>query len=422
MRFVHIRCSLLVLVMAVAFCPQAFARRFDFQLERYEPTSPGSWTFAVDRPSYGGGRTPTVGMTLDYGHNPLLAGRLRSDGVFSSDAAVVSHQLVGRLEAAASFHERVQFAIFIPVTLLERGSAMEGIAPLNGMALGDPRLSLVARLWDHGDQNPFAIHAGGDLWIPIGADANHAGDTSLRIAPKLITTGLLRRHVTHSLSFGMLFRPTGEVSSDSINAAARIGHELHLGGAVGWTNLQQTWHAGLETVAATTMSHSEAFGQDSTSVDFLAGGQMRLLDSLWVGMAIGTAVMREPGTADFRMIARIAYVPAPKPEVAQPRPVESTVQAPAKEPPAPAKETAPVTKADPPADEPTDDAAVEDPCPESPVGTFPRPCRAVGALDDIDGDHVPDAVDRCPRLSAGKHPDPENVGCPLPDPTPPATP
>jgi hypothetical protein len=221
----------------------------------------------------------------------------------------------------------------------------------------------------------------------------------------------------------MLFRPTGEVSSDSINAAARIGHEIHLGGAVGWTNLRQSWHVGIESVAATTISHSQAFGQDSTSIDFLAGGQVCLLERLWVGMAIGTAAMREPGTADFRMIGRIAYVPPTKPEVTQPRPVEIVVPPPAKEPPAPAQEPpAPEAKGDTPAAEAEEEAAAEDPCPESPVGTFPRPCRAVGALDDIDGDHVPDAVDRCPRLSAGSHPDPENIGCPLPESPPPAAP
>src|ERR1700760_1350212 len=51
-----------------------------FQLNRYEPTAPGEWSFWVDHPWYSRTRYFAIGVTGDYAHNPLYDYERQSDG------------------------------------------------------------------------------------------------------------------------------------------------------------------------------------------------------------------------------------------------------------------------------------------------------------------------------------------------------
>src|SRR6266550_7484907 len=77
-----------------------------FALERYEPTPAGSWFVAVPQPWYSSTRFFAAGLTLDYGHNPLLGGTF--DPRFHETVAIVEHQLVGHVDVAGSFLDRAQ--------------------------------------------------------------------------------------------------------------------------------------------------------------------------------------------------------------------------------------------------------------------------------------------------------------------------
>ncbi len=54
-----------------------------FAVNRYEPTSAGEWSFWVDHPWYSQTRYFAAGITLNYGHNPLVFGAVGSDGSFT---------------------------------------------------------------------------------------------------------------------------------------------------------------------------------------------------------------------------------------------------------------------------------------------------------------------------------------------------
>src|SRR4051812_38004305 len=94
--------ALAVVVLAAAAALPSRARADGFQLERYEPNSAGSWFLAVPHPWYSSTRYFAAGLTLDYGHNPLLGGLYEGDR-FIRTVAVVEHQLVGHLDLAGSF-------------------------------------------------------------------------------------------------------------------------------------------------------------------------------------------------------------------------------------------------------------------------------------------------------------------------------
>src|SRR4051794_27655348 len=68
------------------------------QLERFEPSAAGNWFFGVEHPWYTETRRLAAGLTLDYGHNALLAGKYSADGTFAQKVAIVEHQLVGHVD------------------------------------------------------------------------------------------------------------------------------------------------------------------------------------------------------------------------------------------------------------------------------------------------------------------------------------
>src|SRR5436190_673771 len=102
---VRFRNALVATVVVSIGAARADAQGKGFQLERYEPTPAGEWFFAVEHPWYSSTRWFAGGLTLDYGHAPLVvvvkdaAGNQTNAG----HDAVVGHQLVAHLDVAGSF-------------------------------------------------------------------------------------------------------------------------------------------------------------------------------------------------------------------------------------------------------------------------------------------------------------------------------
>src|SRR5689334_21374541 len=95
--------ALLLLVTA----QPAQAQNSGFQVNRYEPTAAGEWSFWVDHPWYSKTRYFAGGITLNYSHNPLIYGYSDNNGNFVQTSTIISHQLIGHLDLAGSFLDRV---------------------------------------------------------------------------------------------------------------------------------------------------------------------------------------------------------------------------------------------------------------------------------------------------------------------------
>lgn len=160
----------IVLCLALAFwpCGTAQAQNQGFQLNRYEPTPAGEWSFLVDHPFYSSTRYFAAGMTLNYAHQPLVFGLGSAAGAFTVTRPVLEHQLLGHVDLAGSFLDRVTIAASLPITFFEKGQPLLGIAPVGG-AVGDPRLGAMVRLYGQPDRSPFSINLGATVWIPLRA-------------------------------------------------------------------------------------------------------------------------------------------------------------------------------------------------------------------------------------------------------------
>jgi OmpA-OmpF porin, OOP family len=420
-----------------------------FGIERYEPTPAGEWSFWVDHPWYSATRDFAAGLTFDYGHNPLVFGD-RTGSSFSKSTAVIRHQLVGHVDLAASFLDRITLSASLPVVILERGTAAGGVAPNDTIVAGDPRPGVMFRLFGQAYQDPVSLHVGAYLWAPIGTKADHAGDGTVRFQPKVVIAGL-QNWMFYSATASFLFRSEASLGSVAANAGSTVGKELQLGGAIGYADMKRGFRVGPEALLGTVVS--SGFKQDFTSGEIMLGGNYQPIEWLQLGLAAGVGFAREPGTPDVRVIGRVAYAPmkagaepAPPPpsdrdgdniadwEDACPdakgvpsgdrkkngcpdRDYDGVIDADDQCPDEPMGQNPDPTKLGCPLKDRDADGVYdpEDQCPDVPAGPHPD-AKKPGCPDkDTDGDQVFDSLDQCPDVASGLHPDPERAGCPLAD-------
>ncbi len=387
------------LAIAALLCSLVAARgaRADgFAIERYEPTPAGSWFVAVPQPWYSSTRYLAGGLTLDYGHNPLLGGVF--DPRFHETVAIVEHELVGHVDVAGSFLDRVQLSLSLPVVLLERGTAAFGAAPIGGAAVGDVRLGAMARLWGQPDRSRFSLHFGGYVWIPVGTNKSYAGDQTARGLPELVASGMLLDHLRYTVELGVLIRAQQTIG---FGPASSTASEFHAGAGVAWADRARTLHVGPELTLGTLLTGPQAGTRYGTSVELLVAAQDLIKRTVLGGAGVGAGLASMLGTPDARALVRVAY--APVRTLTPPKPKDSDNDGvPDAEDLCPHQ--AGTARGCPDADrDGVPDA--EDLCPKEP-GTA-RGCP------DADRDGVPDAQDLCPGMKPGAKPDPNKPGCPL---------
>ncbi len=406
----------LLLAAIALFGGSARAQNRGFTIERYEPTAAGEWTFWVDHPWYTKSKYfAAAGITLDYGHDPLVYGR-RNGESFTETQSVIAHQLVGHLDLAGSFLDRALISASLPVVLLERGTPAGGAAPLSGASVGDIRIGAVVRVWKQPMRDPVSLHLGLDLWFPLGVTSKHAGDSSVRVLPKLIAAGLTR-HIMWSASGGFLYRPAASIGAVPVEFGNTVGPEIQLGGALAYADMKHRFSIGPEAVLATVVTNGHAFKKDFTSLEVLAGAQYNAIKQIQIGLAVGLGLLREPGTPDVRVIARIAYAPFREDAPAPPRDRDHDgiidVSDACPDEPGVGSRIAVLHGCPPPRDR-DHDGIIDgnDVCPEVAQGAHADPQRLGCPDQDTDGDGVYDRADLCPAIAAGPHPDANQPGCP----------
>lgn len=398
-----------------------------FAVNRYEPTAAGEWSFWVDHPWYSSTRYFAAGVTLNYGHNPLLFGSVDPNGAFTQTQAVIEHQLLGHVDLAGSFLDRVLITASLPVTLLERGTPAAGVSPTDGVAVGDPRLGLWVRLFGQPYRSAIAMSLGANLWLPLrglGATdgvSDKSSDAGVRVLPKL-SLGGLSHHVMWSFTAGFLYRPPAKLGSGITDSGSTVGSELQLGAALAYADSERRFAVGPEAQLATVVLGADAarpFARDFTSLEILLGFHYNIARILQLGVGGGLGVLRTPGTPDGRFLLRLAYAPWPRPTAA-PEPdrdrdgiidrIDICPDVHKGSRPDPERLGCPVGD--------QDRDGVLDPddiCPDTPQGDRPDPARRGCPLGDRDGDGVLDPEDLCPDVARGPKPDPHRLGCPAGD-------
>jgi OOP family OmpA-OmpF porin len=364
-----LRPFLFSLLLAASVWP-AGALAQGFQLQQHEPAAPGDGYFGVRAPRYDAAHALVVGLTLNYGHNPLFGGRVDGNGNFIADRVVISDQLAGHLDLSGVLFGRVQLSASLPVTLLERGAGGYGVSPVSGAVVGDPRIGARVLLFGE-EQGPLRAHVGGDLWIPVGVADRHAGDTSVRGLLGVILDGRATSHLRWAVNAGVLMRPRA-----SLNLTPRghgtVGTSLEAGLGVAYAAPDDRYRIGPEILFSTGLDET-VLTSASTRMELLLGGGYRIADIVEIGPAVGVGLVRSSGTPDFRGLLRIAFLPFGGRDGSPGRPAERVEEAPAEETerveeeeapaaepePVEEEEEEPVTEAPPPAPEPEEEVEEE---------------------------------------------------------------
>jgi outer membrane protein OmpA-like peptidoglycan-associated protein len=437
-RYRRLGFALFCLCLSLLIAPgrsaaQTVTNNTGFALNRYEPTTAGEWSLFVDHPWYSATRYFAAGVTVNYAHNPLVLGFRDLFGNFSGATAVVAQQLIGHVDLAGSFLDRILLSASLPITFLERGiDGKAGIylvggggggpqAPPPSIGVGDLRLGIKARLFGQPYAGALSLSLGVDVWVPINSLGSpppfplHVGESGVRVMPKLMLGGL-SRSMMWSFTAGFLYRPEASLGSLPPGSGNTVGSELQLGAAVAYASLPLHLAIGPEAVLSTVVTGGYRGTKESTSLELLVGFHYNVARILQLSLGGGVGLLREPGTPDGRALLRLAYAPlrkeAPKDRdhdgILDPRdacPDEAGVAS-----------SDPAKNGCPPPDSDGDDIIdAEDECPEEPAGDHPDEAKRGCPLRDKDKDGVFDPKDECPEEPAGDHPDEAKRGCPLRD-------
>ncbi len=395
-----------------------------FQLNRYEPTTAGEWSFMVDHPWYSSTRYFAAGITLNYGHNPLVFGQQQADGSFHESQVVIGHQLLGHIDLAGSFLDRVTISLSLPISLLERGSPVPiaGVSPMEGVGIGDPRLGAMIRLAKQPDSDPFSVSIGALVWLPLrqwvsdsSVLSSSTGDLGVRVMPKLVFSGLAS-WLRWSLTGAFYYRPESTIGNLAHEGGSKVGSEVQVGLSLYYANKVRRVAVGPEALFATQVLGAQGLTRDHTSLEILLGFHYNIAKVLQLGLAGGVGVLRQPGTPDGRALLRLAYAPIRDQrrdsdgdgifDDEDACPQEKGIRTGDRN----------TNGCPPPVDRDGDRVLDRDDlCPDVPMGQYPDPERRGCPLADRDKDGVPDIMDVCPDVHMGETPDSNRRGCPIED-------
>ena len=99
----------------------------------------------------------------------------------------------------------------------------------------------------HADTDPISVSVGTLLWLPLGGEARHAGDSTFRLMPKIAVGGVVD-NVRWGLTGGVILRETSEIDDQVPGDGNAIGPEAQIGASVGYISDDHRLTVGPEAV------------------------------------------------------------------------------------------------------------------------------------------------------------------------------
>jgi len=287
-----------------------------FSVNRFTP-APGAGNYlTTDGALVMGHTVPSFGVTLDYGHRLFELKDVSCTDpsetnceVDGTNTELVSFMAQANLWGAITLFDRLQVGLVLPLALtggddfnrlvmLEDGGT-QAVSILGGtrFAVGDPTLSLKARIYGDGE----GINFGAALYgtFPIAnqmQEEGFLGDESVRVGGHLIAQ-LITSGFHLAANVGGFWRPEAELFST--RAASQITYKVAVGYEV--TPLILVYG---ELDGASGLS-SEL---DEHPLEGRLGARYRH-DDLTFGIAGGAGIIAGVGVPQFRFAATFAYAP-----------------------------------------------------------------------------------------------------------------
>ena len=376
-------------------------------LNRFEPSERGSDWFANESLDLRGTLRPALGVIGDYGYKAYVL--QNPDG--TENTAILAHQFYLHVGGAITLFDRLRIGVSLPVALVQTGDSKTTaagqtyVAPTKGGA-GDLRFAVDLRLaGKYGD--PFTVALGGRVWLPTGDETQYLGDGNVRVGPRLNVAGDIGAFV-YSAGVGVVYR-----ANDSTFAGHPTGTELDFSAAAGVRVADKKLLLGPEVFGGTVLTKENAvFGDHTTPLALLIGGHYNAGD-IRVGLGAGPGLSNAAGTAAFRALASVEWMPAITNPAPSDRDGDGVFDSEDACPDVPGVRTAdPKTNGCPPDRDGDGIIDGEDACPDVP-GVRTADPKTNGCPPDRDGDGITDAEDACPDVPGPPNSDPKKNGCPM---------
>lgn len=295
--------STLVLIPSISQAQEAAQPAQGFALNRFNPSERGSEWFSAESLDMRGHVRPSVGVTLDWGHKPLVV--YTADG--NEHMTLVENQFFAHAGASLVLWNQLRLGVSVPFALAQSGQSVSSggvnVASPTGAAVGDLRLGADLRLYGaYGD--PFTVALGAQVFAPTGSRAQFTGDGAIRILPRALIAGDYGMF-TYTASLGVHYR-----GLDEGFAGRKTGTELTGGVSAGIRAMDGALVIGPELFGSAVVASSlETAGPTKAPVELLFGGHYTA-GSMRFGAGVGPGLTRGLGEPAVRVLGSIEYAAA----------------------------------------------------------------------------------------------------------------
>ncbi len=380
--------------------------RFSVQSFWSAPGPSDAWM--VESPALGSHLTPTVGLSLDYAHEPFVVVRCAtasSCDLGDREAALVRSLATAQFYASLALLGRFQVALLVPLGLrsgegfaFSRGGRRFEIPGGSHFGPGDPRLLLKARLWRQGSEG-LALGASAFLSGPLGqqlSEETFLADPGFSFGARIL--GSYRSGpITLLVNLGGTWRDRARFFS------TEIGPRLTYGLAASYRLPTR-----LEILTELTGSASLRSQLDENPLEGRLGLRYPL-GRILVSLAGGGGILAGAGTPSFRVLAGARWTPGSQDTDGDG--IEDAEDA----CPADPEDLDGIEDEDGCPEGDTDGDGIEDEqdrCPDQPEDMDDFEDEDGCPDEDNDGDGVRDGFDSCPNQPEDMDGDRDEDGCP----------
>jgi len=245
---------------------------------------------------------PSVGLYLNYAHDPLILRR-----VFTNEqVSLLQHHVQMDLMAALGVGDFFEIGLAIPLTVYQAsGSNSDTLRtkPVDSFTMGDIRLVPKFKLL--GEDHGFGLAVAVPLTLPTGSTENLQGNKSVTIEPRLIAQYIFSDNFRLALNAGFNIRPENQTLYN-IN----VGNELTAG--LGLEYRFEKTSAGEFAILAEgwgRFSMESDTQAEERPVEVALAGRWWPVDHHAVTLGVSRGVTQGYGSPDFRIFAGYTYTP-----------------------------------------------------------------------------------------------------------------
>ena len=294
------RRHLAYLAPILLFATPAYAQE-GFTLNQFHLAESATDGFAISRPNDLGHLEPSVRLSADYVHDPLVY-ETRLGDPSTQSTRIVEHLLTGQLALAFGLFDRVVIFAGLPVSLFSQGDGAPGFPSADGTAVGDPYFGVRVRLFGEAS-DPFALglQLGGTAPLGDAVQGSQAfsGERNFTFVPRINAEVRPHERLRIALNVGARIRESSQLFN------LTVGHELTYGLGVTLVAVPNVLDLLVEAYGATAFE--SFFTREQTPLELIGGLRVQPVCGFRIGAAAGTGLVRGYGAGNFHGVFELAY-------------------------------------------------------------------------------------------------------------------